>query len=67
MQERARFVACCLEMCQEVRLRLLCDPTRVRHQVGELSKMSGERLSRDDAMTAFVEIPTPPTHALIVA
>jgi hypothetical protein len=54
-------------MWQEVRCRLLCEPTRIRHQVGELGKVSGECLSRSDATTAFVDIPTLTDHARIVA
>jgi hypothetical protein len=54
-------------MWQEVRFRLLCEPTRIRHQVGELGKVSGECLSRSDATTAFVDFPTLPDHARIVA
>src|SRR4249919_274185 len=54
-------------MWQEVRLRLFCNPAGVRHHVGELAKVTGERLSRSDATTAFVGIPTPAYHASIVA
>jgi hypothetical protein len=54
-------------MWQEVRFRLLCDPTRIRHQVRELCEVSDERLSRSDATTAFVGIPAPPYHAPIIA
>jgi hypothetical protein len=67
VQERARFIARCLKMWQEVRFRLLCEPTRIRHQVGELGEVSGECLPRSDATTTFVDIPTLPDHAPIVA
>ena len=57
----------CSKMWQEMFFRVLRDPTRVSHQVGELGKVSRERPSGGDATTAFVVIPTPPDHAPIVA
>jgi hypothetical protein len=67
MEERSRFVARSLKMWQEMCFRVFRDPTRVRHQFGELDQVSGKRLSRSDPTTAFVFIPTPPGHAPIVA
>ena len=68
VQQRAGFAARCFEVWQEMRFRLLRDPTRIRHQMGELGKVSGECLSRGHATTAFVVVPAfPDFHPPIVA
>ena len=66
-QQRARFVARLGETRQEVRFRLLGDPARIGHQVGELGNVRGECRSRGDTMTSFVEIPAHSCHGPIVA
>jgi hypothetical protein len=62
VQERVGFGAGCLEMRQQVHLGFLRDPTGIRHEVAELGKVSGECLTRRDATTAFVVLPTLPGH-----